>query len=185
MPFAVEIFFAESAERRVRNLWSALEKAQIPSRVKTGGFRPHLTLAVFDGHTEDFPARLKQFAQNLPPLTLCFPSVGIFPQPEGVVFFGAVLSAELSSVHEAFHQEFAGSLHGSREYYRPGQWIPHCTLAIGLTPEEIPGAVRVFASEPLPLTAQAQKIGLVEFPVHREVATFLVNGVEVGNSAQE
>ena len=176
MPFAVEIFFEESAELRIRDLWNALEVVQNPSRMKAGGFRPHVTLAVFDEYAAAFETEFQTFTQDLPAFSLCFPNLGIFPKPEGVVFFSAILSAELNAIHQAFHGRLANFLAGSRNYYQPGQWVPHCTLGIGLTDEEIPPAVRLFTKEPLPLMAGARALGLVEFPVHREVVTFPIQG---------
>jgi len=60
---------------------------------------------------------------------------------------------------------------GARPYYLPGNWIPHCTLACGLSLDAIPAAVEVCSRAMLPVTTNVKRIGLVEIPKHREVVT--------------
>ena len=48
-------------------------------------------------------------------------------------------------------------------YYLPGNWVPHCTVAIDLSATEVIEAV-VYCREAFqPISGQFREIGLVEF----------------------
>ncbi len=50
---------------------------------------------------------------------------------------GAVVDTELLAVHAAAHDTLAGRVRDPSAYYFPGAWVPHCTLAHGLTPSQL------------------------------------------------
>ncbi|MDT0341731.1 hypothetical protein [Streptomyces litchfieldiae] len=52
MPFAIELLLDPAADRRVREIWAALDAHGVPSLgTNPGGeVRPHVTLSVFDGY---------------------------------------------------------------------------------------------------------------------------------------
>jgi 2'-5' RNA ligase len=171
MPFAVEMFFDENADRLVRKLWDGLARAKINSFMIDGGYDPHITLGVFEGYTSPaFEDEFRAFSKRSA-LPLKFDCLGIFPQPEGVIYLGAVVTEQLLSVHREFQTRFSGLMSGVRPYYLPGNWIPHCTLAYGLSMDAIPRAVEVCFQCTFPLIAQVKTISLVEIPNHREVVT--------------
>ncbi|HXI83631.1 MAG TPA: 2'-5' RNA ligase family protein [Verrucomicrobiae bacterium] len=170
MPFAVEMFCDESADKRVREIWNDLAQAKLTSSMIDGGYRPHVTLGVFEGYTSpQFENELRLFAEKRGVFSIKFDYLGVFPRPEGVVYFGAVVTGQLLSVHGEFTRHFAPLMMGIRPYYLPGNWVPHCTLAYGLSMATIPSAVEVCSRSMLPIIAQVKEIGLVEIPKHREV----------------
>jgi len=172
MPFAVEMFFDEDADKLVRDVWAELARANITSFMIDGGYRPHVTLGVFEQHSSpEFENKLQTFIGNLKPFSIGLDCLGIFPRPEGVVYFGAVVTQELLSIHREFQTRFAGLMTGIRPYYLPGNWIPHCTLGYGLSLAAIPSAVEVCSQLILPVKATVTEIGLVEVPKHRDVLT--------------
>lgn len=88
------------------------------------------------------------------------------------MYLGAVVTEQLLSIHSEFTSRLAGQVTGVRPYYLPGNWVPHCTLAYGLSIAAIPGAVEVCSRFTLPLITQIKEISLVEVPKHREVLTW-------------
>jgi 2'-5' RNA ligase len=178
MPFAVEMFFDENADKLVRNVWNELAVAKLTSSMIDGGYRPHVTLGVFEGYTSpEFENEFRSFIGRRGVFSVKFDYLGVFPRPEGVVYFGAVVTGQLLSVHGEFTRHFASLMMGIRPYYLPGSWVPHCTLAYGLSVAAIPAAVEVCSRSVLPITAQVKEIGLVEIPKHREVLTCELVGV--------
>jgi 2'-5' RNA ligase len=172
MPFAVEMFFDESADKRVRDVWDDLARAKVTSSMIDGGYRPHVTLGVFEGYTSpEFENEFRLFTGKHGAFLIKFDYVGIFPRPEGVVYFGAVVTGQLLSIHGEFTRHFAPLMMGIRPYYLPGSWVPHCTLAYGLSLTAIPAAVEACSRSILPITAEVKEIGLVEIPKHRDVLT--------------
>ena len=49
-----------------------------------------------------------------------------------------------------------------REYYTVGQWVLHCTLAFGLSEEQIVEALTLCRRIVLPTSTEVREIGVVE-----------------------
>jgi|SRR5579862_123940 len=170
MPFAVEMFFNKNADKLVRDVWVDLARAKITSFMIDGGHRPHVTLGVLEQYSSPtFEHELRVFTTSLKPFSIKLDCLGIFPRPEGVVYFGGVVTEDLLSIHREFQTRFAKLMTGVRPYYLSGNWIPHCTLGYGLSLDAIPAAVKVCLQATLPINAQVTQISLVEIPKHRDV----------------
>jgi 2'-5' RNA ligase len=182
MPFAVEMFFDESADKLVRDVWNDLARANVTSSMIDGGYRPHITLGVFEGYTSPkFEDELRFFTEKRRVFPIKLDYLGVFPRPEGVVYFGAVVTGQLLTIHGEYTRLFAPLVTAARPYYLPGSWVPHCTLACGLSAVAIPATVEVCSRSMLPINAEVKEIGLVEFPGHREVLTCeLASGPRTG-----
>jgi 2'-5' RNA ligase len=177
MPFAVEMFFDDNADKVVREVWHELARANVTSSQIDGGYRPHVTLGVFEGYTSpQFENEFRSFLGKRGAFPIKLDYLGVFPRTEGVVYFGAVVTGQLLSVHGEFTRHFGPLMMGVRPYYLPGSWVPHCTLAYGLSSAGIPAAVEVCSRSMLPITAQVKEIALVEIPKHREVLTCELTG---------
>ena len=175
MPFAVELFFDPAAEQRVRDVWMELARAKVNSFMIDGQYRPHLTLGVLNEYASPaFENEFQRYTEKLEKISLKLDCLGIFPRPEGVVYLGAVVTDQLLSVHREFQNRFANLMTGVRPYYLPGNWIPHCTLAYGLSMEAIPTAIEVCSRVTFPISATVAEISLVEVPKHREVLTHVL-----------
>lgn len=163
MPFVVELYFDLSTEERIRGAWKTLDEAGISDSMPKGGYRPHVSLGVCDHlETNSLVQELTTFAANVTPFRLSFPNIGIFSTSEGVVYLGATVSAQLLKVHTAFHEIFKKYAKEQREYYTVGQWVPHCTLAFGLSEYQIAEAVTVCRQVDLPISTEVKGIGLVK-----------------------
>ena len=163
MPFAVELFFDTIAEIHIRNAWKAIQKAGISSPLLDAGYRPHVSLGVCNRiDANAFEAELSSFAECVSPFPLTLSSVGIFPGAEGVIFLGVTVTERLLDVHAAFHTIFKTHAHEQSEYYAVGKWVPHCTLAFGLSERQIAEAVSIYRGIPLPVSTEVKEIGLME-----------------------
>ena len=134
MPFVVELYFDPSTEAIVRDAWKAIDEAGISDSMPKGGYCPHISLGVCNHlETDLLIQELSTFAVSITSFQLSFPNIGIFSTSEGVVFLGVTVTEELLSVHAAFHKIFKKHAEDQREYYTVGSWVPHCTLAFGLS----------------------------------------------------
>ena len=163
MPFVAELYFDPSTEERIRRAWNALDEAGISDSMPKGGYRPHISLGICE-HLElnAFAKELSTFAASVTPFRLLFPSIGIFSTSEGVVYWSATATSQLLNLHTAFHEIFKKYAKEQREYYAVGQWVPHCTLAFGVSEEQIAEAVTVCRQIGLPVSTKIKGIGLVE-----------------------
>ncbi|MYB92678.1 2'-5' RNA ligase family protein [Candidatus Poribacteria bacterium] len=163
MPFVVELYFDPSTEERIRDVWKAIDEAGISDSMPKGGYRPHVSLGVC-AHldTDSLAQELSTFAASVAPFRLLFPNIGVFSTSEGVVFLGVTVTEALLSVHAAFHEIFKKHAEDQREYYTVGQWVPHCTLAFGLSEAQIVEAVTLCRQIDLPTSTKVREIGVVE-----------------------
>ena len=163
MPFAVELFFNTHAEKQICDAWEAIQQEGISSSLLDAGYRPHVSLGVCKRiELGAFKTELSTFAASLAPFPMSLSNVGIFPGAEGVVFLGVTVTGHLLDVHAAFHQIFKTHAQEQSEYYAIGRWVPHCTLAFGLSERQIAEAVPICRGILLPISAEVKEIGLME-----------------------
>jgi len=176
MPFAVELTLDVEAGTAVRHLWHAVADAGVADFMLRSGAAPHVTLAVYDDlDVEAYVTRLGAFAAATAPQPVRFASLGVFPN-SGVVFLAPLVTPALLAVHARFHAEFAPP-GASWAHYLPGQWVPHCTLAMELAPDAIAPAVEVCRHAALPLAGRLVEVGVIEFrPVAQRYAFALTGG---------
>ena len=162
MPFVVELYFHTSTEACIREIWKAIDEAGISDSMPKGGYCPHISLGVCDHlETNSLAQELSTFTAEIAPFRLSFPNIGIFSTPEGVVYLGATVTAQLLNLHTAFHEIFKKYAKEQREYYTVGQWVPHSTLAFGLSEHQIAEVVTVCRQIDLPISTEVKEIGVV------------------------
>ncbi|MEX2208823.1 MAG: 2'-5' RNA ligase family protein [Myxococcota bacterium] len=165
MNIAIELCLDEHADARIREIWERIERAGLPSRLLELGHAPHVSLGVCaDLDRPAFAAKLAEFAAREPKLHGTFVSLGTFSNRQGVVFLGLINTRELIDMHARFDALFATSARDPWEYYRPGRWVPHCTLTTALDPIQVAVALRVCAEVPLPIQATLESVAIVENP---------------------
>ena len=152
MVAALECYLDVPATRRIRALWDALEAAGVPSLrdLTHRRHRPHLSLAsagTLDPHTvvtalDGLPAA--------PPLRVDLDHVGQFVGR--VLWLGPTPTAELLAHHSAVHARLAAAGIDIDPHYRPGAWVPHCTVSMRVPRPVLAEAVRL-CLEVLPIPA--------------------------------
>jgi 2'-5' RNA ligase len=149
-------------DARVRAAWAALDAAGIESPSVSAtitGYRPHVSLAVFD-EAASMDGELQKAVTGAIGLPLRLGSLGVFPGPDGVVFFGVVVTHQLAAVQRSVYDVVAVHSRGYWRYYEPGVWIPHCTLATGAT--DPARAFAALAPLDLPIDTACASIELVD-----------------------
>ena len=174
MGYAVELFYDQESEQTVREIWDGLGAALGKPSLSELGARPHVSLAVYNDDLDaaGFPERLRDFANSIDPFDLCLSSVGSFAGQEGVVFLAPVVTRRLLDVHARFHEAFSPYENSGMTYYLPGNWVPHCTVAIDLSAAEVIEAVGYCREAFQPVSGMFREIGLIEFRPVKELFTF-------------
>ncbi len=139
MADAVELFFGPDADTAVRELWQRLEAAGVPSMATRTHqrHRPHVTLAVASSIPASARKAVAAEVGRLSVPSLWLYTLGTFPGEESVLLLGAVVDTEVLALHSTVHDCLAGRVAGPSAYYFPGAWIPHCTLAQGISREQL------------------------------------------------
>lgn len=168
MPFSIELFFDTKSDLAVQKIGSILEKGKIPSIFSTLGATPHVSLAVF----ERFDHRrlhsvMKKLASSYSAVPFKLSSVGSFPGKEGVLFLAPASEIRLLEIHSWLHGIINNVVERSFGYYLPGQWVPHCTLALKLSPRKLEKGLTLLGKSNVALSGRYTQLALVEtHPVH-------------------
>jgi 2'-5' RNA ligase len=170
MPYAVELALDHAAGAEVRAIWRALEGAGIVDLARSGA-EPHVSLGIWAAL--DLPAleaALATFARGQRPLDVVFASVETFSG--GVVYLATEATAAQRDAQAELHRRVACLGTGAWAHYAPGVWVPHCTLAMDLTPAQLTIALALARRAPLPLRARLVRVAIVEFRPVREIRAF-------------
>lgn len=162
MAEALEFFFTDPADSAVRALWKRLDEAGVPSLSgrSHGLHRPHVTFAhgsaISPTAREDLRTRLRRVY----PPTLWLRHIGIFAGAGNVLQLSATVDAELLAVHSTIHDALAGRVRNPSMTSLPGSWTPHCTLAKGLSADQLLTGLAVLVPF-TPVEAPIAEIGIV------------------------
>lgn len=141
MVAAIELYLDVDTTRRVRTLWRALEEDGIPTLGSLNArHRPHLSLAA--ARRID-PGPVAAALDGVPlgrGMTLQLDFVGQFIGR--VLWLGVTPTAELLGLHHAVHDRLAAQGVEVWEHYRPGRWVPHCTVSMRVPNPLMAPAVR-------------------------------------------
>lgn len=161
MVAAIEVYFDGAAQARLRRLWDAFEQAGIPSlREHTHRLhRPHLSFAV--AHRFDATQVADAVSGLLPPdgIEVEFSSVGQFPGR--VLWLGPVPHAGLLARHDAVHRRLTAAGIEVDAVYRPGAWVPHCTVSQQVPWADLARAVGL-CLDALPITASLRSAAVAD-----------------------
>ncbi|MFC8850480.1 MULTISPECIES: 2'-5' RNA ligase family protein [unclassified Micromonospora] len=152
MVAALELYLDTDATRRIRVLWDALESEGVQSMrsLLERRHRPHLSLAVAPRLDPDRVAEALAGTTVAVPLRLSFQHAGQFVGR--VLWLGPSPTADLLAHQALVHDRLVTAGVGLAEHYRPGRWVPHCTLSMRVPNALMAAAVRR-CLEVLPLEA--------------------------------
>ena len=133
MGYALELYFDLPSSRVILDCWEKLSSICL-----TLNSKPHISLAIFDDiDTGQMERIVKEFAKNHSPIEVLMPSIGSFLTDEGVLYFAPVVTEELLIYHKEFFSLLKSYNIDSNDYYKPGAWVPHCTLDLNLNIEDL------------------------------------------------
>jgi hypothetical protein len=174
MAFAVVLFFDPATEATIRRAAGGLAQAGIASYLVGGDLRPHVSLGVCDSLDSDsFRAEFMAFAAATPADDFTLASVGVFPTgADGVLFLAPIVTRGLLSMHADFHAVFEKYAVARQDYYLPGNWVPHCSLALNVPLDRLAAGVEAASrTTGLPLRGRFESIGLIQFLPATDVYT--------------
>jgi hypothetical protein len=165
MAFSVELMLDSEGDAGVRRLWDALEVAGVPSLATTGHHQhvPHISLTVCNElDVESATAALADAFDNRRGTDLTLGFAGAFPGPPPVVFAGVVSTDDLLALQHTARAAIRACASSVWEYYLPDRWVPHCTLAMPVRPDQVGLAIDTVLQAGVPLTGRAAAIGIAE-----------------------
>ena len=145
----------------IRDLWSRLEQLRVPSlQGHVPSIRPQLSLTVTDdadgqrqhapglalrGVETDIEMAAVLFSADPPVLVLA-----VAPAPELIALQARVSAALAAAEVDVW------------PHYRPGTWLPHCTLSMGVPTEMVADALAACLASPMPVRARLRAAALTD-----------------------
>ncbi len=170
MPFAIELLFDSKTDQSVRKIGKLLEKNKIPTILSGEGASPHVTLAVFDKYSRNkIPPLLNHLARQFNPIPFSFSSLGTFPGAERPLFLSPVMTSDLLKLHAHLHRSIKHLMRGALSHYLPGNWVPHCTLGLGLSKEDLMRAFTFVQKTPYDFRGLYKRLALAEYHPVKEI----------------
>jgi hypothetical protein len=157
---AVCLLFDRRSERAVRALWDRVEEQGVPSLGSHthGRHVPHVSYAVLrrwdHAAVDDALAGL----DGGEPVDLSFDGVGLFRR--GRTWLVAGVSADFVARQQRVVEAVTAAGAELHKHYRPGVWLPHCSLAPRVTLAQLPLVVAA-VMDVLPLRARLDRAALV------------------------
>ncbi|MEZ2128304.1 MULTISPECIES: 2'-5' RNA ligase family protein [unclassified Sinorhizobium] len=129
MPYAISIKCLNDTALPVVELWrEAAEFEEVPS-MEALNYPPHMTLAVYDDIEPDrLIGAFRRAFHGGSAISIAFSGICSFRNDFLVLWLRPVSDEPLRQIHAVLHAEIEPTL--CHEYYRPGSWVPHCTIAM-------------------------------------------------------
>jgi 2'-5' RNA ligase superfamily len=157
---AVCLLFDRRSERAVRALWDRVEEQGVGSlRSHTHGRHvPHVSYAVLRQWDQAAVTDALTRLDGGEPVDLSFDGVGLFRR--GRTWLLAGVSADFVARQQRVVEAVTATGAELHKHYRPGIWLPHCSLAPRATLAQLPLVVAT-VMDVLPLQARLDRAALV------------------------
>ena len=170
MNYAIELVFDDESQKIINNLRKILQENGVHDEaVKLN----HVSIGDYKtDNLEELKAKVIEFSKMIKPFELTLSSVGTFMTKENVIFLEPVMTEELLNVHKKFIKFMEGFDGVLNPYYDINKWMPHCTISIRLSDEELYKAIKVLKeSIKLPIVVKVEKIDLINYPFNQILIT--------------
>jgi 2'-5' RNA ligase len=171
MGFALNIKAANPSARTLIALWDVVAAFEDTSSMRALDYAPHFTFAIYDTDGIDEATRedaLGQAVHQQRELRVIFDRIGVFEGPPLVLWADPGPQNALRQMHKAIHDVIDPTL--CRPHYRPGFWVPHCTLGMNIRADRRAEAEAFAQSFRGPIEAVFDVVDCVAFPPLRVTA---------------
>jgi hypothetical protein len=170
MGFSFNLKIAGASAPAVTALWDSVSAFEDKPSMRELGYAPHVTFAIYetdDVNEELRKAAIERAALDKAELHLTFNRIRTFAGPPLVLWAEPEPRMALLQIHQAIHAVIDPAL--CRPHYRPGFWVPHCTLGMAIASERRDEAVKFAENFRGGVEAVFDVIDCVTFPPLRVV----------------
>jgi 2'-5' RNA ligase len=170
---AIVLELDDGASSAVRQITQRVATVAPDSAISVATVAPHVTLAACRSlDVERFRPLLAELAARTPVLATTFASLGVFPPQEGVIFLAPTIAHDLVELQLGILTRLQDLGAEVEPYWLPGQWVPHCTVAIGVSRELMSTAMGHAYEAFHPISASLTRLSTVDIDSPRLLYAF-------------
>jgi 2'-5' RNA ligase len=164
MAYGIGLVFDPQTEAHIRDVWDRLASQGFTTPLARPGCLPHVSLLLSETlRVGDLAHDLDGLGDSCRRLEVCFSTVGMFTEPELVLFYGLTPTDRLLRLHadvERLYRRWSSAIVTRTQ---AGVWVPHCTLATRVDAGRISEAIATAATLTLPQVATQVRLAIVRF----------------------
>jgi 2'-5' RNA ligase len=164
MAYGIGLVFDQQAEAQIREVWHKLARQGFATPLGRPGCLPHVSLILSETlRVDDLAHDLEGLGPSFRQLELRFSHVGLFTEPETVLFYGLTPTDRLLRLHadvERIYRRWSSAIIARSQ---SGVWVPHCTLAGRVDACRVSEAIAAAATLTLPWVAKEVRPAIVQF----------------------
>jgi 2'-5' RNA ligase len=174
--FAIVLELDDDASAAVRQITQRVATVAREGATSVATVAPHVTLAACRNlDVERFRPLLAELAARTPVIVTTLASLGVFPTEEGVIFLSPTIVLELVELQLSIVRHLQDLGAEVERYWLAGQWVPHCTVATGVSRERMSTAIGHAYEAFHPIVASLTRLRTVEIDSPRLLYTFRLN----------
>jgi 2'-5' RNA ligase len=164
MTYGIGLVFDRHTEAHIREVWGKLASQGFATPLGRPGCLPHVSLLLSETlQVDDLACDLEGLGPSLRHLEVRFSHVGVFTEPEIVLFYGITPTDRLLRVHADMARIYRRWSAAIIPRSQSGVWVPHCTLAGRVDAGRLSDAIAAAATLPLPWVATPVRLAIVRF----------------------
>jgi 2'-5' RNA ligase len=136
MPFALGVKSVNASAGAIVSLWDRLSVFEDSPSMRALNYPPHITFAIYDAPEVTGAiaiAAMERAAQGRTAIEITFNRIRTFDGPSLILWADPEPKEMLLDIHPKIHSAINPGF--CRPHYRPGNWVPHCTLATRIVAE--------------------------------------------------
>jgi 2'-5' RNA ligase len=164
MAYGIGLVFDPQTAACMREVWGRLASQGFTTPLARPGCLPHIALVLSETlRVEGLARDLGELGHGSPQLKVRVSTVGVFTEPELVLFYGLTPTDGLLRVHadvERLYRRWSAAIITRTQ---SGVWVPHCTLATRVDASRVSEAIAAAATLPLPWVGTQVRLAIVQF----------------------
>ena len=171
MAVAINIRADHVSAHQIEALWDQVAEFEDEPSMRMLGYRPHLTFAIYDSpeiEAKTAWGAMQSASSNGVQMPIAFKRIRWFVGPPLVLW----AEPEANETLGKWHASISAAIDPAhcRPHYRPGAWVPHCTLGTGIAEAKSKDAIAFAQSFDRRIEVTFDVVDCVVFPPVRVVA---------------
>jgi 2'-5' RNA ligase len=164
MAYGIGLVFDPHTEAHIKEVWGQLASQGFATPLARPGCLPHVSLILSETlYVDDLARDLEGLRHSPRRLEVRVSHVGVFTEPELVLFYGLTPTDQLLRVHADVARIYRRWSSAITARTQPGVWVPHCTLATQVDASRLSDAIAAAATLTLPWVATQVRLAIVQF----------------------